>query len=116
MILLIGGLNMKLITRDELKDRLDNKDDFKLCMVLGEWQFQAKHIPGSIHVGNIEEGTNLLSKDDDIVVYCSNVSCVASIYAYRILVANGFANVRRYAGGVEDWEAAGYPLEGELVY
>jgi len=23
--------------------------------------------------------------------------------------------VRRYAGGLEDWERAGYPLEGESV-
>ena len=36
---------MKLITRDELKKKIDNKDDFKLAMTLGTWQFKAKHIP-----------------------------------------------------------------------
>jgi rhodanese-related sulfurtransferase len=25
----------------------------------------------------------------------------------------GYKNVRRYAGGLSDWEAAGLPLEGE---
>lgn len=106
---------MKLITKDELKNKLDNKEDFKLVMVLGEWQFKAMHIPTSIHIDNIETGKRLLNKDDEIVVYCANVNCVASVYAYQLLEKNDFTNVKRYAGGVEDWEAAGYPLEGELV-
>jgi rhodanese-related sulfurtransferase len=42
-------------------------------------------------------------------------SCVASVAAYKVLTENGYGNVRRYAGGLEDWEAAGYPLEGELA-
>jgi rhodanese-related sulfurtransferase len=42
-------------------------------------------------------------------------SCVASVAAYKVLTENGYDNVRRYAGGLEDWEAAGYPLEGELA-
>jgi rhodanese-related sulfurtransferase len=27
----------------------------------------------------------------------------------------GYKNVRRYAGGIVDWEEAGYPLEGDFV-
>jgi rhodanese-related sulfurtransferase len=27
----------------------------------------------------------------------------------------GYKNVRRYAGGIEDWKEAGYPLEGSFV-
>jgi rhodanese-related sulfurtransferase len=27
----------------------------------------------------------------------------------------GYKNVRRYAGGIEEWEDAGYPLEGNVV-
>jgi rhodanese-related sulfurtransferase len=49
------------------------------------------------------------------VVYCSNPACSASILAYQGLVARGYRNVRRYAGGLLDWEDAGYPLEGEAV-
>ena len=57
----------------------------------------------------------MLSPDDEIVVYCSSEACVASISAYNIPTLKGFKNVRRYAGGLLDWENAGYPLEGEMV-
>lgn len=106
---------MRLISREELKEKLDRGDDFKLVMVLGEWAFRAKHIPGSLNVFAPEIGRRLLHPDDEIVVYCSGEGCVASVYAFRQLEANGYKHVRRYAGGIEDWEQAGYPLEGEMV-
>ena len=48
-------------------------------------------------------------------MYCSNPACSASILAYQGLVVRGYRSVRRYAGGLLDWEDAGYPLEGEAV-
>ena len=41
--------------------------------------------------------------------------CAASIAGYKRLTELGYENVRRYAGGLADWEPAGYPLEGEMV-
>jgi hypothetical protein len=35
--------SMELISRDELKEKLDRGDDFKLVMVLEEWAYRAKH-------------------------------------------------------------------------
>lgn len=106
---------MNLISREDLKRKLDRGEEFKLVFVLGEWHYRAKHIPGSLHIDTPEKGLELLRKSDEIVVYCSNLRCVASIFAYNLLVRNGYTNVRRYAGGLEDWEDAGYPLEGEMV-
>jgi rhodanese-related sulfurtransferase len=56
----------------------------------------------------------MLDPDDDIVIHCSNPSCIASIIGYQILTSMGYKKVRRYAGGISDWEDAGYPLEGSL--
>jgi hypothetical protein len=39
-------LSMNLISREELKEKLDRKDKFKLVNALGEWAFGAKRIPG----------------------------------------------------------------------
>jgi len=69
---------VELISRDELKEKLDRGDDFKLVMVLGEWAFRAKRIPGSIHVDSLEKGQEVLSLDEEIVVYCSGPDCIAS--------------------------------------
>ena len=108
---------MNQITRDELKAKLDQGDNFKLVMTLNEWSFQAAHIPGSIsiNIAKLDQATELLQLDDEIVVYCAGEPCPASRIAYHFLVSNGYSNVRRYAGGITDWQAAGYPLEGEQV-
>jgi rhodanese-related sulfurtransferase len=104
---------MNLISREELKTKIDRGDDFKLVMTMGEWAFNTAHIPGSINISSREQGEGLISPDDEIVVYCSNEACTASPAAYHFLMSNGFTNVRRYAGGVADWQEAGYPLESK---
>ncbi len=103
------------IERRELKAKLDQAASLKLVMALNRWAFDAKHIPGSLHFDTPDELYRALDTDDEIVVYCSNVDCLSSAAVYRALVARGYSNVRRYAGGMIDWEDAGLPLEGELV-
>jgi rhodanese-related sulfurtransferase len=104
-----------LIGREELKEKLDRGDDFKLVMVLGEWEYRAKHIPGSLRVSTPEEGLQALDPNDEIVLYDSGPPCPASRIACRFLKAHGYGRVRRYAAGLQEWESEGYPLEGEYV-
>lgn len=106
---------VRTISREELRDKLARGDRFKLVMTLNEWAFRAKHIPGSLHFNNSEEMLAALGKDEEIVVYCSNVSCLGSVAAYYHLVDHGYTHVRRFAGGLIDWEEGGLPLEGEWV-
>jgi len=108
---------VELISTEELKEKLDRGDSFKLVMVLGEWEYQAKHIPGSLRINTVEEGLKVLDPGDEIVVYDSGPYCVASRRAYRIMKAYGYEHVRCYAGGLEEWERMGYPLRrgGENV-
>jgi rhodanese-related sulfurtransferase len=102
---------MNLITRDELRAKLDRGDAFKLVMTLPELAYRAKHIPTSLHFDTVEETFAGLDTGEEIVVYCADVHCRASIYAYHSLERAGYTRVRRYAGGIADWEAAGYRLE-----
>ena len=106
---------MKTISCEEVKEKLDRGDDFKLVMTLEVWAFKAKHIPGSINISSQKEAQELLKPEDEIVVYCSNVACVSSQNAYHLLVKQGYTHVLRYEGGLEAWEEAGFPLEGEAV-
>lgn len=103
---------METIDREELKAKLDRGDDFKLVMTLNTWAFQSTHIPGSINIQSPTEAQQLLSPEDEIVVYCTNPTCIASITAYNALHSAGYINICRYAGGIEDWIEAGYPVEG----
>ena len=111
----LGHEPIRTIGRDELKAKLDRGGHFKLIMALSRWAFDAKHIPGSLHFDTPDELYATVSPDDEVVVYCSNVDCLSSVAVYRDLVRRGYGNVRRYAGGLLDWEDAGLPLEGEFV-
>ncbi len=108
-------MEVNLISRDEPKEKLERGDDFNLVMVLGEWAYRAKHIPTSLNVTTPEAAAEILHPEDEIVVYCSNVDCPASPYAYQLLTKNGYKNVRRCAGGIVDWEEAGLPMEGDMA-
>jgi len=95
-----------------LRAKLDRGDQFRLIMALNRWAFEAKHIPGSEHFDSPAELYSAVAPDEEVVVYCSHVDCLSSVALYRDLVKRGYGNVRRYAGGLLDWEDSGLPLEG----
>jgi rhodanese-related sulfurtransferase len=111
----LGSKPIETITREELRQKLDLGEPFKLIMALNGWAFEAKHIPGSLHFDTPEGLFAAVRSDDEVVVYCSNVDCLSSVALYRDLVRRGYRNVRRYAGGLLDWEDAGLPIEGEFA-
>jgi rhodanese-related sulfurtransferase len=106
---------MSTIAREELKQKLDRREDFKLVNCLEDWMFRAKRIPGSIPFESLKHTLDTLDPKEEVIVYCSNCGCTASVLVYQQLVDHGFQNLRHYAGGIADWEDAGYPFEGERV-
>ena len=101
------------IDREALRARLARGDEFKLVMAAREWAFRAKHIPGSLHFKTPGQMLAGLGKDHEIVVYCSNADCHASLAVIQKLRAQGYHNVTHYSGGLIDWEDAGLPVEGD---
>ena len=108
----------KSITREELKDKLDKRDEnFHLLEVLAEGPYKAGHIKGAINIPFKRVGSEAkkrFNKDDEIVVYCADAECTASDIAAEKLDSFGFTNVYDYHEGKEDWKEAGYPIvEGD---
>ena len=73
-------------------------------------------IPGSRRVpldkiGNEESSMNL-PQSAEIVVYCGGPKCPQSHMAAEKLVKLGYENVRAHEGGLEEWKAAGFNVEG----
>ena len=62
-----------------------------------------------------EQASELLAIHDHVVVYCSDRSCSASRIVAQKLIAAGYTDVRHYPGGLAEWHAAGYPLEGSAA-
>lgn len=101
---------MELITREELHAKLERGDEFRLVMTLAAPAYGQKHIPRSLCLETAADALAALDREEEIVVYCADAACAASIYAYYALEREGFRRLRRYAGGIADWEAAGYPV------
>lgn len=100
------------IDRDDLKAKLDRGDDFVLLMTHNDHAFETAHIPGSTHFHPLEHSPADLPQDrsTEVVVYCTDEACIASQAVYHNMVAEGYSAVRRYAGGIADWVAAGYEV------
>lgn len=88
---------MNLISCEELKRKIDRKDEFKLVNALEEAKFRAMHIPGSLNIYKKEDIQRLLSSDDEIVVYCTDEACNKSILLYQLLEAYGYKKISRFA-------------------
>ncbi len=103
----------KFITRDALRGMIDRNEDLILVDVLNHESYEEEHIPGSINIP-LEDIANkaqeLLDKDKEIVVYCGSLKCKASTQAEKKLMSLGYKKVYDYAGGLQDWKDANFPL------
>jgi len=52
------------------------------------------------------------SEEFAIIVYCGGEECDASTKLAEQLRQSGYANVRVFFGGWNEWVRAGYPVEG----
>jgi rhodanese-related sulfurtransferase len=64
---------LKTITREELKEKMDQEEDFVLLEVLSEASYRRAHLPGAIRLQNLDLAPELLpDRSAQIVAYCSN--------------------------------------------
>ena len=94
---------------------MDRGDRFVLVDALSQEHYASSHLPGAVNLPYefVDEAEEVLpDKSAEIVVYCMNVDCEASELESWELVEMGYANVRHYAAGKQDWMRAGLPVEG----
>ena len=108
------------ITRDELKEKIDNGEDMVLIDTLGDESYQRAHLPGAVSIDAhgddfVERVEEHVGGDTDtkIVVYCASFECQLSPQAAQKLVDADFTNVIDYEGGLKDWAKGGYQFEGD---
>jgi len=107
---------MKTITSNELKQKLENENStLKLVNALESSKFELMHIPDSLNLTQKVDIKKQLKKDDDIVVYCTNEVCYKSRVLYSILKNMGYDNVKRFSGGLSEWDSKGLPMEGKMT-
>lgn len=69
-----GADGSNVITRDELREKIERKDAFFLFEVLPEMYYRKHHLPGALHMAPTDvEGTIsrlVPDKAAEIVLYC----------------------------------------------
>ena len=109
-----GRPSVGTLSVGELQAMIANKERFRLVDVLGEEHWKEAHLPGSEWIdfkGMARESRRRFSLDEPLVLYCNGFACEASAIAADKLRQLGFTNVRDFAGGLEEWTAAGLKLE-----
>lgn len=106
---------MQIIGRNELKEKLDRHDDFRLIEVLAPKDFHDAHLPGAENVPlseSFEERVRdaVPDKNAEVVLYCANTECPASEKAARRMEALGYEHVLDYEEGKAGWKDAGLPM------
>lgn len=111
-------MDIKEITSDELKGLMDSGADFLLVDILGEKSYESLHLPGAVYAdpgeGFVERVDELVSGDKEkkVIVYGANFKDELSTAKAWDLVGAGFSDVIDFKGGLKDWAAELYPLEG----
>ncbi len=103
----------------QLQDRLRSSSPPLLLHVLPEEIFTAQRIPGSQNacvyetafLHNVARLAPL--KDQDIVVYGAGTGSLDSQTAADVLIKEGYTRVEGFPGGLSEWKASGFPLEGD---
>lgn len=107
------------ITTDDLREKIERRDDFVLVDALGPISYAGAHLPGAINIPPKScddlAARRIPDLGTEVVVYCAGPDCESSVEVAERLVELGYSNVRHFAGGKQAWRDAGLPLEGGRV-
>jgi rhodanese-related sulfurtransferase len=104
---------IKEVTVDDTRKRLDANPDAKLVDVREDYEWDAAHAAGAIHLGKgiIERDveTTVPDKSTELILYCGGG--YRSALAADVLQQMGYTNVWSMAGGWKAWKESGAPVE-----
>ncbi|MCS0635444.1 rhodanese-like domain-containing protein [Streptomyces sp. LP05-1] len=113
---------LPLIAREELRQAIRDQSVIVVDTMPADY-YAREHLPGARNIpgfpyeeaaGFTDEHAPVVVPDKSVpvVVYCANVPCRNSELVGARLAELGYADVRKYREGIEDWVSAGLPTEG----
>ena len=90
---------------------LAQRSDVVILDVREQDELDAGHIPGALFIpmSEIQGRLSEVPKDKTVIVQCRSGNRSSQVTDY--LQQQGFTNVRNMAGGINQWQAAGLPVE-----
>ncbi|MGY3052700.1 rhodanese-related sulfurtransferase [Pedobacter sp. UYEF25] len=97
---------MKEISVQELKQKIDNKEDFQLIDVREPFEYEVSNLDGqNIPLGGILIEADAIAKDKPVIVQCrSGKRSAAAIM--QLEQQFGFDNLYNLKGGIVAWKEA----------
>ncbi len=96
------------ISREDLKKKMDNQDDFVLIDVRDKGEFIKGSIPGALNISRglleFKIGAKVEDKSKEIVLFCKSGG--RSALATAALLSIGYKDVKSLEGGWVGWEKA----------
>jgi len=93
---------MKEITVEELKQKMDAKEDFQLIDVREAFEYETSNLDGvNIPLANVLLEKDKIAKDKPVVIHCR--SGKRSAQAIKLLENEGYDNLSNLKGGILAW-------------
>ena len=106
--------NPTTIDREAVVDVVDTRSAV-IVEALPASYYEDAHLPGALNLPHDSDDATIAEvlpvRSAPVVVYCSNLACPNSTVLSRRLAQLGYADVREYEAGKEDWITAGLPTE-----
>ena len=104
---------IRQVSLEELKRRLETREDLILLDVREKDEYRQGFIPGALHIPRgfleMQAESKLPNKAAKVVVYCA--AGARSAFAARTLMHLGFEAVESANPGYGQWKDRGYPIE-----
>lgn len=94
---------MKEVSVEELKEKLDSKEDFQLIDVRETFEYETSNLEGeNIPLGGLLIEADKISSDKPVIIMCR--SGKRSAAAVMQLEHRGFTNLYNLKGGILAWQ------------
>ena len=97
---------MKEISVQELKEKIDNKEDFQLIDVRETFEYEVSNLDGeNIPLGGILIEADKVSKDKPVIIQCRSGKRSAAA-VMQLEAQYGYENLYNLKGGMLAWQEA----------
>lgn len=97
---------MKEVTVQELKQKIDNKEDFQLIDVRETFEYETSNLDGeNIPLGGLLIEADKVSRDKPVIMQCRSGKRSAAA-VMQLEQAHGFTNLYNLKGGILAWQEA----------
>ena len=103
------------VSAEEVIELAESKPDLVIVDARKPSDYQKGHLEGAVNLPNTETTPESLAKvvggkATPVLFYCNGIKCGRSVDASKKALAAGYTNIYWFRGGVEEWQAKGYPL------